>query len=252
METQELWKEIKDYPDYEISSLGRIWSKKSKIFMKSHNASSSDLHQKVKLSYNGESKKFFVHRLVMLAFSPIENPELFQVNHIDGNPLNNTLENLEWVTEKENHKHYKETLIPQRCAEGICELGAKPKNIKVEFEDGQINYYVGIEEACAHLQISKSTYLRWKEQCAPVKISYVDIIPENHTNVIPSIQKKSIPRAVKLKYRDYEKIYENGREADRDLGLKSGTINLWAKRETNKQTPTMRKLGILRVEFVKI
>ena len=149
---------------------------KSKIFMKSHNASNADLHQKVKLSHNGESKKFFVHRLVMLAFSPIENPELFQVNHIDGNPLNNTLENLEWVTEKENHKHYKETLIRQRCAEGMCELGAKPKNIKVEFEDGQVNYYIGIEEACAHLQISKSTYLRWKEQGTPVKISYVDIV----------------------------------------------------------------------------
>ena len=148
---EEQWRDIEGYPGYKISSFGRVWSEKSKIFMKTQNTTQTDLHQKIRLSHNGESKKFFVHRLVMLAFSPIENPDKFQVNHIDGNPLNNTLENLEWVTEKENHKHYKESLIPQRRLEGICELGVKPKNIKVEFESGQINYYVGIEEACAHL-----------------------------------------------------------------------------------------------------
>ena len=199
MENQELWKEIENYPGYKISSLGRVWSEKTKKFIKSHNASSTDQHQKVQLTHNGKSKKFFVHRLVMLTFSPIENPELFQVNHIDGNPLNNTLGNLEWVTERENHRHYKEKIIPQRRAEGKCEFGVKPKNIKIEFEDGQINYYIGINEVCAHLQISKTTYLRWKEQGVPVKISYVDTIPENHTNTMPNIQKKSIPRAVKLK-----------------------------------------------------
>ena len=114
MKTQELWKEIKDYPDYEISSLGRIWSKKTKIFMKSHNASSSDLHQKVKLSHNGESKKFFVHRLIMLAFSPKENPDLFQVNHIDGDKSNNSIENLEWVTPQENTDHAFDTGLRPR------------------------------------------------------------------------------------------------------------------------------------------
>jgi hypothetical protein len=47
-----------------------------------------------------------IHRLVCLAWKPIENAELFYVNHIDNNGKNNRLENLEWVTAFGNRDHY--------------------------------------------------------------------------------------------------------------------------------------------------
>ncbi len=53
---------------------------------------------------HGCRKNLLIHRLVAEAFIP--NPEHKpEVNHIDGNPHNNHVDNLEWVTSSENRKH---------------------------------------------------------------------------------------------------------------------------------------------------
>ena len=54
---------------------------------------------------DGTSRAFFRHRLVMLCFAPREDADSLQVNHIDGNKLNNRLDNLEWCTNRENRIH---------------------------------------------------------------------------------------------------------------------------------------------------
>ena len=65
-----------------------------------------DGYYRVRLTLaNGKRRKFPVHRLVLGMFSPINNMTELQVNHIDGNKHNNTLENLEWCTSKENIHH---------------------------------------------------------------------------------------------------------------------------------------------------
>lgn len=54
---------------------------------------------------DGSKRTYRVHRLVLMAFKPIENMENLEVNHIDGNKRNNKLENLEWCNSSENQKH---------------------------------------------------------------------------------------------------------------------------------------------------
>ena len=59
---------------------------------------------RVELWENGKGKKHLLHRLLAQSFIP--NPEEKpQVNHIDGDPKNNDLDKLEWVTQSENQLH---------------------------------------------------------------------------------------------------------------------------------------------------
>lgn len=60
---------------------------------------------KVSFYINGKEKRFYVHRLVLMTFNPVEGMDKLQVNHIDGNKTNNNLSNLEWCTQSENQKH---------------------------------------------------------------------------------------------------------------------------------------------------
>ena len=61
-------------------------------------------YEVVTLSKDGKRKSYYVHRLVAMAF--IDNHlQKETVNHIDGNKLNNSVENLEWATQKEQKVH---------------------------------------------------------------------------------------------------------------------------------------------------
>lgn len=97
----EEWAPIQGYPNYEISSFGRVYNIRHARFKK---ARIHDGYKVILLYNNGFSKSFSVHRLVATAFIPNiwDAPE---VNHIDGNKRNNHVDNLEWVTTSKNHYH---------------------------------------------------------------------------------------------------------------------------------------------------
>lgn len=93
--------------DYYVTVDGHIWSEQSQKYM----AESLDKDGYVKVSLRSKDlppkkcHRYSVHRLMMENFFPFEDMERYQVNHIDGNKANNSLENLEWVTCKENIAH---------------------------------------------------------------------------------------------------------------------------------------------------
>lgn len=102
---EEIWKDIIGYEGlYQVSNFGRIKNKNNLIMSLSRNRSGPNYRYMVWLSKQDKKKPFLVHRLVAEAFIPNPN-EKPTVNHIDGNPLNNHLDNLEWATKSENHIH---------------------------------------------------------------------------------------------------------------------------------------------------
>mgnify|MGYP001057001587 CR=1 FL=1 len=95
----EISKTIEGYENYKISSKGRVYSKHKKRVMKNQ-IHKLGYHQ-ILLSKNGKKKIFLVHRLVGLHFIP--NPENKpQIDHKDGNKINNCICNLRWSTRSEN------------------------------------------------------------------------------------------------------------------------------------------------------
>lgn len=88
---------------YKVSNLGRVYDCIKNRFLTVHKVFENYLG----VSLNTENKNIVmpIHRLMMLCFYPIENPENFQVNHIDGIKTHNVLTNLEWVTRSENILH---------------------------------------------------------------------------------------------------------------------------------------------------
>ena len=84
---------------YKVTSDGKIYSTYLNDFIKPFYSKGGYI--RVKLNYGDRSKKYMVHRLVAMAFLP--NPENKpQVDHIDRDRTNNNIENLQWVSAKEN------------------------------------------------------------------------------------------------------------------------------------------------------
>lgn len=94
--------DIKDY--YTVNSEGEFFSDNSGK-MKTRDRAGTD-YQIINFSLeNGKKRTYRAHRLVLMAFSPVEGMENLEVNHIDGNKRNNRLDNLEWCTSSENQRH---------------------------------------------------------------------------------------------------------------------------------------------------
>jgi DNA-binding CsgD family transcriptional regulator len=179
---------------YMVSNYGRIFSLLNNVFMQQQSTDKGYL--RVGLScLDGKKHIYFVHRLVMMTFLPIENPEQYQVNHINGCTWCNWLCNLEWATPLENVHHSYEELRPE--VEAICISKEKA-------------YEVG--------NLIKDTTLSLKEIAEKTGVSYVNVrnisCGSSHKDVYEELELDQVTRLLpEDTLHDIFRLYSQGYQA---------------------------------------
>ena len=96
------WRKIEGYPNYEINRDGIVLNIETGRILKV--SKNGKRYLQVSLCHNGVALTKLIHRLVGAAF--IQNPEgKSSIDHIDGNKMNNSLENLRWATIREQSQN---------------------------------------------------------------------------------------------------------------------------------------------------
>lgn len=125
-------KQIPNYPNYEMTEIGDVFSKHSRHLGKIIKLKPyiSKGYLRVRLFFNGKNKNEYVHRLVLTTFNRV--PKKGEVcRHLDGNSLNNNISNLKWGSHQENvsdrDKIHKTGKLPDNSNEnnGMCKLSDK-------------------------------------------------------------------------------------------------------------------------------
>lgn len=164
MDKEEIWKSISGYEGlYEVSSKGRVKRLKRDIIYKD----GRNYHKKERIlkgsldSYGylqvglrnakGRYKILLIHRIVAVTFIP--NPDNKpQVNHKDEIKTNNCVENLEWVTHKENMNYGTRN---ERAGKAIAK--AQSKTVAQYSKDGELlTVWSSVKEAACQLDFNKS------------------------------------------------------------------------------------------------
>lgn len=108
--------------EYAIWKDGTITRDKEKLEIKPRDARMS--YKCVYIPRAFKNPHMFLHRLVLFSYRPIEDQHKYYVNHIDGDELNNRLDNLEWITHSQNVQHgrsiYRENMDLTKPVGVIC------------------------------------------------------------------------------------------------------------------------------------
>lgn len=136
---------------YYITEDGKCYNQKTGRYLK------GQINKHGYFSYNitlpdGSKKRLYAHRLVAQAYIPNPNNKK-EVNHIDGNKLNNYKDNLEWVTPKENQQHALNTEL-RNFSHVFC--FDKNKNLIAEYKNIiEASKAVGISPSLIYQEINK-------------------------------------------------------------------------------------------------
>ena len=180
-EADKIWLTIKHNNNYEVSNAGEVRNKHTKKVLKP--AISNKGYYMVALSCKGKSHTYTVHKLVMEHFNRCSMVGEV-INHIDGNKLNNNIQNLEYVTQKEN--------VQKAWANNLCEnvrksllerkhsskIKTSREIMQTDLSGNEISRFVSIRDAERKTGIHNSLILKCckgaQETTHGYKFEYVD------------------------------------------------------------------------------
>lgn len=178
----EEWRDIKDFPGYQVSNQGRVRSyyrpigygggvvldRQSEPKMLTPTKLGRQDHLRVTLYKDEKRYPKLVHRLVATEFIP--NPESYKiVRHYDDNPLNNNVDNLRWGTQRDNVFDYIRN--GRANYDGITNYNEKRKTPVEAYnkETGERIYFVSQSQAARELGASQFNIWRSIQTGSSVK-----------------------------------------------------------------------------------
>lgn len=152
----EIWKSVEGYEVYEVSNKGKVRTHNYMNRGETREMSPSNCrgYLQVNLFKNNKQKCMRIHRLVADAFIP--NPHDYkEVNHIDGNKMNNNVSNLEWCSRNYNLENEHRTGLGDKAQEGLrrCSVPKRKAVISISKANGEKQEFVSIQEAGRRLGI---------------------------------------------------------------------------------------------------
>ena len=263
-----IWKEYPENNKYLVSNTGQVKNKKTNRLMMGSKVSG---YRFVNLYINSSTQKTnrLIHRMVAQTF--IENPDNKPyVNHIDTNILNNSVDNLEWVTQSEN-------MNTSKTIENLKKGKDSKKILQIEIDTEKIiNSFYGANEVQKETNISPSTILNicnyynnnnkkygGMQSQKTYQKKYIFIFEENKNNIKEYIKiaknikitKNKICNIKALKVCQLNKntleiinIFNSGYEASKKLNLNYSAINQCCQyyKYNNNNRPNCYKLQTIK------
>ena len=145
MKAEVVWKTIDEFPNYLISNQGDVKNKRTEYIKKP----GVEKRGYVVFSMEKEGKLYLRTQHIMLARTFIPNPlNKPYVNHKDGNKQNNSIDNLEWVTARENFLHARRT--------GLHKSDGDKRTAQYTLDGKLVAIYKSASEAARRLGIRRA------------------------------------------------------------------------------------------------
>lgn len=235
----EVWKDVEGYPGlYKVSNLGRVMTFQrdvNGVILRQTNVSGN--YKKVDLYNKYGYKTVLVHRLVAQAFLPNPN-NLPEVNHRDEDPSNNNVDNLEWITHKDNMNYGTRTQRAVANTDWEAHSLKKQKAVYAIYPDtNNVELFPSVKEAARSLGATPSYVAGVARglysEARGVKFRFADEFHPSQRYIITPEQRTYVPTnpadgsvaVVSVNAKGEYKIHNSISECAEYLGTSTGAVS---------------------------